>query len=82
MKPNHAAGGKAVTGRKKSRGVSRRLIRGWPKDGLLLKWFEILIGNCSDDADHAGGGWEEFAASVIYYESREPGLGFRFRSEG
>ncbi len=43
--------------------------------------FEILIGSLADDADCSPEAEQEFAESIAYYESKEPGLGWRFRND-
>ena len=53
----------------------------WPRVGRSRTSFEILIGSSADDTDCSRRGEQEFAESIVYYESKEPGLGWRFRNE-
>jgi hypothetical protein len=53
----------------------------WPRVGRSPMSFAILIGSLADDRDHSRRAEQEFAESIACYESKEPGLGWRFRNE-
>jgi hypothetical protein len=54
----------------------------WPRVGRSRTSFEILIGSSADDTDCSRRGEQEFAESIVYYESKERdwGGGFGMKS--